>query len=100
DDISSINPRDVADITVLKDATASSIWGARASNGVIVVVTKKGSRNSELQLQYDGFVSFQGKPDLDYLGGMNSRDFISSASEIFNLQDIDNPARYAQVFPW
>ncbi|ULT23431.1 TonB-dependent receptor plug domain-containing protein [Sphingobacterium sp. E70] len=44
DDVSSINPQDVADITVLKDATAASIWGARASNGVIVITTKKRSQ--------------------------------------------------------
>ncbi len=37
EDVSTINPQDVADITVLKDATAGSIWGARASNGVIVI---------------------------------------------------------------
>jgi TonB-dependent SusC/RagA subfamily outer membrane receptor len=41
DDVSSINPQDAADITVLKDATAASIGGARASNRVIVITTKK-----------------------------------------------------------
>lgn len=41
---SSINPNDVESVTVLKDAAAASIWGARSANGVIVVTTKKGSR--------------------------------------------------------
>ncbi len=41
DDLSSINPQDVADVTVLRDATAASIWGSRAANGVIVIATKK-----------------------------------------------------------
>src|SRR5690606_4770485 len=36
-----INPNDVESVTVLKDAAAASIWGARSANGVIVVVTKK-----------------------------------------------------------
>lgn len=40
-DISGINPQDVQDVSVLKDATAASIWGARASNGVIVITTKR-----------------------------------------------------------
>ena len=100
DDISTINPHDVADITVLKDATASSIWGARASNGVIVVVTKKGNNNADLNVNYDGSVSFQGRPDADYMPVLDSRDFITSATEIFNLQDAFNPTRYAQVYQW
>ena len=40
-DFSNLNPNDVESITVLKDAAASSIWGARAANGVIVITTKK-----------------------------------------------------------
>lgn len=44
-DLSSINPNDVESITVLKDASASAIWGARAGNGVIVITTKKGRYN-------------------------------------------------------
>lgn len=40
----SVNPEDIESITILKDAAAASIWGVRASNGVIVITTKKGSR--------------------------------------------------------
>lgn len=43
-DFSSINPNDVESVTVLKDAAAASIWGARSANGVIVVTTKKGKK--------------------------------------------------------
>ena len=42
DEFSSINPNDVESVTILKDAAAASIWGARSANGVIVVTTKKG----------------------------------------------------------
>ncbi|NML23333.1 SusC/RagA family TonB-linked outer membrane protein [Pseudoflavitalea sp. G-6-1-2] len=83
DDVSSINPQDVADITVLKDATAASIWGARASNGVIVIETKKAGENDKLRIQYDAFVNFQGKPDLGYIPTMNSRQFIETSKEMF-----------------
>lgn len=100
EDISTINPQDVADVTVLKDATAASIWGARASNGVIVIVTKKGKSNEKLRLQYDGFISFQGRPDLDNMPAFDSRQYITAAKEIFNLQDADNPKRYAELYPW
>jgi TonB-linked SusC/RagA family outer membrane protein len=47
-DISSLNPADVASISVLKDAGAASIYGSRASNGVIIVTTKKGSAGAKV----------------------------------------------------
>jgi len=84
DDVSSINPQDVADITILKDATAASIWGARASNGVIVIVTKKGSQSEKIRVNYDAFMNFQGRPDLDYLPTLNSKQFIQAATELFD----------------
>lgn len=84
DDVSSINPQDVADITVLKDATAASIWGARAANGVIVITTKKGNFNEKIKVSYDGFVNFQGKPDLDYIPVLTSQQFIETAKELFD----------------
>ncbi len=49
-DIKNINPNDVKSITILKDATAASIWGARAGNGVIIIETKTGSFNSKTQV--------------------------------------------------
>lgn len=100
DDVSSINPQDVADITVLKDATAASIWGARASNGVIVIATKKGANNEKIRFHYDGFVNFRGRPDLDNMPVLDSRQFIAAAQNLFNLSDEDNPVRYPELFPW
>ncbi|MGY6545129.1 SusC/RagA family TonB-linked outer membrane protein [Arthrospiribacter ruber] len=57
-DISSLNPNDVESISVLKDAGAASIYGSRASNGVILVTTKKG-RKGELQISYNAFYGVQ-----------------------------------------
>jgi TonB-linked SusC/RagA family outer membrane protein len=86
DNLANINPNDVADITVLKDATAASIWGARAANGVIVVTTKKGSRSQDrLKVDYDMFYSFQGKPEIDAFPRMNSEQFISTMQELYKL---------------
>jgi TonB-linked SusC/RagA family outer membrane protein len=82
--ISLINPQDVADITVLKDATAASIWGAKASNGVVVVTTRKGTNSEGVKVDYDGFINFQGKPDLDYLPVLNSQEYIQAAKEVFD----------------
>ncbi len=83
-DLGSINPQDVADITVLKDATAASIWGAKASNGVLVITTKKGGSNEKIKVNYDGFISFQGKPDLNYIPALNSPQYIQAAKETFD----------------
>ena len=81
--IQNINMQDVADITVLKDATAASIWGAKAANGVIVVTTKKGTPGDHLKIDYDGYYNFQGTPDLSYIQKMNSRQFIATSEELF-----------------
>ncbi|QDW27905.1 SusC/RagA family TonB-linked outer membrane protein [Pedobacter sp. KBS0701] len=82
--IASVNPNDVADITVLKDATAASIWGSRAANGVIVITTKQGDRSGKLKIEYDGFVNFLGKPDLDNMPLLNSQQFIQAAKDMFD----------------
>jgi len=53
DGISNINPDDIADMTVLKGAAASALYGARAANGVIIINTKKGRRN-DFEIEYNG----------------------------------------------
>lgn len=69
---SSINPNDVANISILKDAAAASIWGARASNGVIVVTTKKGSKQKGLSVEVNAQLRIGSKTDIDYLRNMLS----------------------------
>lgn len=49
-----LNPDDIESTTVLKDAAAASIYGARAANGVIIYTTKRGSRNKKLRVDYSG----------------------------------------------
>ncbi|MFN0292528.1 SusC/RagA family TonB-linked outer membrane protein [Pedobacter helvus] len=63
-DIENINPNDIESITVLKDAAASSIWGARAGNGVIVLTSKKGRFNQPLAVNFNANVSMVRAPDL------------------------------------
>ncbi|MES2113214.1 MAG: SusC/RagA family TonB-linked outer membrane protein [Bacteroidota bacterium] len=75
---------DIEDITVLKDAAAAAIWGARASNGVIVINTKKALKGGGLNISYSGFLNFEGKPDFKYLKMMNSAQYIQTAKELFN----------------
>ncbi|UCJ04995.1 SusC/RagA family TonB-linked outer membrane protein [Chitinophaga pendula] len=95
--ISTINPQDVADITVLKDATAASIWGAKASNGVIVITTKKG-KAGKMKVAYDGFVNFQGKPQYNYFPMMNSDQYIRSMRETFDSIAVYMPYQRATTY--
>ncbi|MBL7826144.1 MAG: SusC/RagA family TonB-linked outer membrane protein, partial [Saprospiraceae bacterium] len=53
-----VNPNDVETITVLKDASATAIYGSRASNGVVMITTKKGNSKKELRTEYNGSVAF------------------------------------------
>lgn len=57
-DLSLINPQDVENISVLKDASAAAIYGARAAFGVMLVTTKKGSRNQKTQVSYSNNFSW------------------------------------------
>ena len=65
----SINPNDVESVSILKDAAAASIWGAKSANGVIVVTTKNAKQESgrtKVTVDYSGFYRFSPKIDLDY----------------------------------
>lgn len=75
-DFTNINPDDVESITVLKDAAAASIWGTRAGNGVIVITTKKGKRNTPLSISFNSAVSSIQKPNLRYEQRISSGDFV------------------------
>ena len=55
--LSTINPNDIESFTVLKDASATAIYGSRASNGVIIITTKKGEADSRPRVSYDGNIS-------------------------------------------
>jgi len=57
--LNTINPDDIDSITILKDASATAIYGSRASNGVIIITTKRGSAGQELSVNYSGKYSYQ-----------------------------------------
>jgi TonB-dependent starch-binding outer membrane protein SusC len=56
--LASLNPNDIATIDILKDASATAIYGARASNGVVIITTKRGKAN-ESKISYDSYFGFQ-----------------------------------------
>lgn len=60
--LASINPSDIVSMDILKDASATAIYGARAANGVIMITTKKGQAG-EAKFSYDGYVGWQMMPN-------------------------------------
>ncbi len=76
-----INPNDIETMTVLKDASATAIYGSRASNGVIMITTKRGRQGEALQLSYTGNVSMQTIPKyVDVLDADEYRQFVTDAA--------------------
>jgi len=78
-----VNPEDIASITVLKDAAAASIWGVRASNGVIVVTTKKGNRKGT-KIDFSSYLSITEGVDYDRINLMSTADEIDLQKEYFD----------------
>ena len=70
-----LNPSDIQDITVLKDAASTAIYGSRAANGVIVITSKKGKLNEKANLVVKGQYGFS-TPVADGLQMMNSQQYI------------------------
>lgn len=76
--LSTINPSDIETFTVLKDASATAIYGSRASNGVILITTKKGS-DGKMKITYDGNVSVSTrKKGIDVMDGDEFRAFVTA----------------------
>jgi len=77
--LSMVNPNDIESFTVLKDASATAIYGSRASNGVIIITTKKGRAGSAPKITYSGNVSIAAKKKtIDVMSGSEYREFIKN----------------------
>ncbi len=79
-----INPDDVESITVLKDAAAASIWGARSANGVIVITTKKGKKKNAVEVEAGTQFTIGAKQNVQHLTNLaTSRQTINYQKWIF-----------------
>ena len=81
--LSGINPSDIESIDVLKDASSTAIYGARANNGVILVTTKRGKIGAA-KLSYDGYVGVQAVPKNKLFKVLNSQQYIKYQKDEFN----------------
>ena len=83
--LNSINPEDIATFTVLKDASATAIYGSRASNGVIIITTKKGRVGQPLRVTYSGKFSAYTSPRR--VSVFDAADFTSLIQQRYSGQD-------------
>ncbi|MDF2775120.1 MAG: TonB-dependent outer membrane protein SusC/RagA, partial [Geminicoccaceae bacterium] len=86
--LNSINPSDIESITVLKDASATAIYGSRGANGVILIQTKRGSARAGEGLRYETYVAASTpSKKLDYLTGSQYRSFVQDLVSDGTLDD-------------
>ena len=87
-DIDSVNPNDIESLQVLKDASATAIYGAQGANGVIIITTKQGTRADRVRVSYDGYVGFakMANSGFDLLDAWEAMEF--QATGLVNLRDI------------
>ncbi len=100
--IEDLSPNDIESIDVLKDAASSAIYGARASNGVILVTTKKG-RPGHVQVTFDGYLGWQNANTND-VTPLNAKQYMEINDKAYEIQGVSTydwatliPKQYAQI---
>ena len=77
-DISMVAPDDIESIDVLRDATATAIYGSKAANGVIIITTKSGNKSERTNVSYNGYVAFDNVlKTLDMASASDIRSYVS-----------------------
>lgn len=111
DDIDYLNPNDIANVEVFKDAASSAVYGSRAANGVVAITTKRG-KEGKVSVTYDGYVGVSGAWKkigvmdadnyalmMDYVNGSS---LYSADGQLFMTKNADgslayDPAKYAML---
>lgn len=101
DNINNINPADVETLTVLKDAASAAIYGARAAYGVILVTTKRGSKNEKVTVSYNNVIGYNHATcipnqvnSLDFANAYNIASLNSGQSPMFSEEHIGRIKAY------
>jgi TonB-linked SusC/RagA family outer membrane protein len=99
--LNEIDPSEIQTVTVLKDAAASAIYGARAAYGVILITTKRGKKNSKPIVSYSGNIGWQGPTmlprlanSLDFANAINYASQNSGADAVFDDDIIEKIKEY------
>ena len=81
------NPSDIESMDILKDASATAIYGARGANGVIIITTKRG-KESAPRVTYDGYFTWQEQPQ--FLDIMNGKQFMKLQTEMLTEKELND----------
>ena len=95
--LADLNPGDIEDVVVLKDASAAAIYGSRAANGVILITTKKGKKGRP-EINFNARTGINFVPRLlDVAGGQKERDQVSKLYNLYAPYGIFMPSMYTDV---
>jgi len=98
--LNALNPNDIASIDILKDASATAIYGNRASNGVVIITTKRGAKNG-IQVSFDEVVSVQSEPKMyKVLNAEQWATLVNERAPIDNIQTLpewSNPSALRNI---
>lgn len=95
--LSIINPNDIESVAVLKDASATAIYGARAANGVVLITTKRGKAGKTL-VTYDGYYGVQ--QTTKRMKMMNASEFAALENEVYKTNVYDDPTSLGEGVDW
>lgn len=90
--LSQINPNDIASIDILKDASATAIYGTRAANGVVIITTKRGNKGGDVIIDFDAYASIQSKPNMYEV--LNAQEYVTLAKERATADGISIPEEW------
>lgn len=94
-DMNSVNPEDVANVSILKDAASAAIYGARGANGVVLVTTKKGTPNTAPRVTYTGTFT-QEKPSGIFEFLTDYADYM----ELYNMAELSSNPKSLNTYDW
>ncbi|WP_198034427.1 SusC/RagA family TonB-linked outer membrane protein [Dyadobacter tibetensis] len=95
--LADLNPSDIEDVVVLKDASAAAIYGSRAANGVILITTKKGRRGKP-QISFNARLGVNYVPQLqDVAGGAKEREQVARLYASYAPYGVSMPAMYTDI---
>ena len=96
--MSMLNPSDIESIDILKDAASAAIYGSRAANGVVLITTKRGSKD-HYEVRYDGYYAVQNPTKM--IKGLNAKDFMTIQDERngtpYDWENLMSPELYSSI---
>lgn len=92
--IAQLNPDEIEDISVLKDAASTSLYGSRAANGVVLITTRQGKAN-QTSISFNAFAGVQQVPERGRIKMLDAQEFAQFKKEFFEDQGRPVPAEFA-----